>query len=215
MTRLRRFNTFNIEKIIQVLAHIQRKIDCTDKLKLIKLLFFADRTHLRRYLSFISFDIYYALRNGPAASKTLNIINRYEDLVETTENLKLLEKIEIVDRNTRIINEKSTDFMSKVEMQVLDSVCEIFGNYSTDAIVDITHDYPEWKRYEELFKTGANGDCGELIILDDFFKNPDIADSQALKTYFNGVDPLYEEEDYLKDAKDIFLENERMKNGYC
>jgi hypothetical protein len=55
---LRKFDGFNIEKIIQVLAYIQKRIDCRDKLKLIKLLFFADRTHLRKGFGLISSDIY-------------------------------------------------------------------------------------------------------------------------------------------------------------
>jgi hypothetical protein len=47
MFDLIKFQSFNIEKIIQALAYIQRKIKITDKLKLIKILFFADRLHLR------------------------------------------------------------------------------------------------------------------------------------------------------------------------
>jgi uncharacterized phage-associated protein len=211
MLNLRKFNTFNIEKIIQVLAYIQRKLDCTDKLKLIKLLFFSDRIHLRNYLSFISFDIYYALRNGPAASKSLNVVNKYEDFIDK-ENLKLLEKIDILDKNNRIIKEKDTGYMSKVEMSVLDEACELFGNFSTSILIDITHDYPEWKRYKDLFEAGSND--GELIVIDDFFENIDVSNSPAILKYFNGIDPLYIAEDTLSDAKDIYLSNERLKSAY-
>jgi uncharacterized phage-associated protein len=213
MLNLRKFNTFNIEKIIQVLAYIQKRIDCTDKLKLIKLLFFADRMHLRKYLAFISFDIYYALRNGPAASKTLNVINRYEDFLDTTpENIKFLDKIKIIDKDNRIIKESNTNYMSKVEMSVLDAICEIFGNFSTNELIELTHDYPEWKRYEALFNAGTND--GELIVLDDFFENPDTEKSPALKKYFNGNDPLYSDPDFLMNAKEFYLDNEKMKIAY-
>jgi hypothetical protein len=102
--------------------------------------------------------------------------------------------------------------MSKVEMDVLDSVWEMFGTFNIDALVDITHDYPEWKRYENLFMAGSN--YGELVKIGDFFENPDVTISPALQKYFNGIDPLYEEEDYLKDVKEIYLENESMKNAY-
>lgn len=204
-----RFSSFDIEKIVQVLAYIQRKTGCEDKLKLIKLLFFADRIHLRKYFSFISFDIYIALKNGPAASKTLDVINRNEDYFLDSgispESLVFLDKIQIIDRNTRIITEENTGYMSKVEMRVLDSVCEIFGHFPTNALVEITHDYPEWKRYEDRFTSGSNS--GEIILIDDFFKNPIIEDSPALQKYFNGTDPLYENKKRLNDAKNIYLEN--------
>jgi uncharacterized phage-associated protein len=213
MVNWKRFHSFDIEKIIQVLAYIQQKTECLDKLKLIKLLFFADRMHLRKYLSFISFDIYYALRSGPAASKTLDVINRSKTHFSDTapENLMLLDKIDIVNKNTRIIREKNTGYMSKVEMNVLDSVCEIFGNFSAKALVNITHDYPEWKRYQTWFSSQSKR--GRLIVIEDFFKNPDIKESPALQKYFNGIDPLYEDEEHLNDVKEIYLENEAIKSA--
>jgi hypothetical protein len=215
MLDLSKFNRFNVEKIIQVLAYIQRQIksDAKDKLKLIKLLFFADRYHLRKYLSFISFDIYYALRNGPAASKTLNVINRYDDFLDISPEITaLLNKVEIQDKNNRIIHENETNYLSKVEMVVLDYICKTFGNFTTTTLIELTHDYPEWKRYEHLFTNGF-GDS-ELIIIDDFFENPIIDNSPALKTYFNGIDPLYMEKETLLDIKEIYSENERIKNAY-
>jgi uncharacterized phage-associated protein len=211
---LRKYNSFNIEKIIQVLAYIQKRIDCRDKLKLIKLLFFADRYHLRKYVSFISFDIYYALQNGPAASKTLNVINHYNELGSySDDDLKLLKKIKIINNNDRMIKESNTDYMSKVEMDVIEHICDIFGKFDLSTLIEITHDYPEWKRYKNLFSNGACS-SGELIIIDDFFENPDIKASPALLKYFDGKDPLYVERNTLLDVKEFYMENELIKNAY-
>jgi uncharacterized phage-associated protein len=211
---LRKFNSFNLEKIIQVLAYIQKRIACRDKLKLIKLLFFADRHYLRKYMSFISFDIYYALRNGPAASKTLNVINHYNELSSySSDDLKLLNKIEILNKNERIIKESATDYMSKAEMEVIDHICDIFGKFDLNVLIEITHDYPEWKRYKNLFYN-EDYNSGELVVIDDFFENPNVEESPALLKYFGGKDPMYIDKDILMDVKEFYTENEMMKNAY-
>jgi uncharacterized phage-associated protein len=190
MFDLRKFSSFNVEKIIQVLAYIQRRINCRDKLKLIKLLFFADRMNLRKGYGFISLDIYYALKNGPTASKTLNIINKYEDYLDMTpDNIKPYDKIKIINKNDRIIEEAKTSYISKMEISVLDEICETFGRFTIDELIEITHDYSEWKRYEHLFNSGITD--SELIVVEDFFKNHDPNKSTSFNKYFNGVDPLY------------------------
>jgi uncharacterized phage-associated protein len=210
---LRKFNNFNIEKIIQVLAYIQKRIDCRNKLKLIKLLFFADRINLRKGYGFISFDIYYALKNGPAASKTLNIINKYEDYLDMTpDNIKLYDKIQIINKNDRIIEETKTSYISEVEMSALDEVCKIFGRFTVDELIEITHDYPEWKRYEESFNAGITD--SELIVVGDFFENPDVKKSPAFTKYFNGIDPLYTDPGLLSILKEVYLESEVIKLAY-
>jgi uncharacterized phage-associated protein len=204
MPKLKKHNGFNVEKIIQVLAYIQKKTDSTDKLKLMELLFFADRYHLREFSSFISSDIYYALRSGPVAYGTLNVINCYENCIYIDhEVVKMLDKIEVVDGTNRIIKERRTNCMHEVEMNVLDHICTVFGKFNTDELIEITHDYPEWKRYKDLFVNDLSDN--ELIVMDDFFKNPDIKESPALRKYFGGIDPLYKNIEDLNDVKNFLL----------
>jgi uncharacterized phage-associated protein len=214
MLDLRKYQYFDYEKTIQLLGYIQRKSNSTDKLTLIKLLFFADRVHLRRHFSLISHDVYYALQNGPAASKTVNVLNRsvqFESKI-SNKNKEFLAKIEKTNRNNRTINETQTDCLSKYEMEAVDMVVDLFGKFSTKELVEITHDYPEWKRWKEFFAEEITE--GELVVIDDFFKNPDIKDSPALQKYFNGTDPLYEEEDYLEEVKAFYNTRESLRNAY-
>jgi hypothetical protein len=75
-----KYRTFNIEKIIQVFAYIQKHAGTEDKLEIIKYLFFADRLNLRRLFFLISMDVYYALKLGPVASNSLNVLNKEGDL---------------------------------------------------------------------------------------------------------------------------------------
>jgi hypothetical protein len=90
-------------------------------------------------------------------------------------------------------------------------ICDLFGNFSSDELIEITHDYPELKRYADLFDTGINS---QIINIEDFFTNPDLGVSPVLKRYFAGKDPLYIDLDYLNDLKEFYLENEKIRNAY-
>jgi hypothetical protein len=199
---LNKYSHFNIEKIIQVLAYIQKKTGTQSKLELIKYLFFADRINIRRHFSFISRDYYYALKLGPVASETLDVLDKHDEYLNYPENeLQLLDKIEVKDNRTRIINETNTDLLSKNEMRSIDFVAGTF-DASSMPLVEIAHEYPEWKRYKELF---VNKQASKIDIrIEDFFANPDPANSPCLMKYF-GKDPLYEDETYLDEAKKFYL----------
>jgi hypothetical protein len=199
---LNRYSHFNIEKIIQVLAYIQKKTGTKSKLELIKYLFFADRVNIRRHFSFISRDYYYALKLGPVASETLDVLDKHDEYLNYPDDeLQLLGQIEVIDNRTRIINETNTDLLSKNEMRSIDFVTATFK--SSMPLVELTHEYPEWKRYKELFENKLISKMD--IMIEDFFTNPDINDSPCLKRYF-GKDPLYEDEAYLDEAKKFYLE---------
>ncbi|MDR1617434.1 MAG: SocA family protein [Treponema sp.] len=198
---LNKYSHFNIEKIIQVLAYIQRKTGTRSKLELIKYLFFADRINIRRHFSFISRDYYYALKLGPVASETLDVLDKHDEYLNYPENeLRLLDKIEVKDSRTRIINETNTDLLSKNEMKSIDFVTDTFK--SSMPLVELTHEYPEWKRYKELFD---NKQASKLDVqIEDFFTNPDLNSSPYLMKHL-GKDPLYEDEMYLDEAKKFYL----------
>jgi len=86
-------------------------------------------------------------------------------------------------------------------MNSIDKAIELF---SGKELVEISHDYPEWKRYKELFDKRIVSK--QPIVIDDFFCNPDINDSPAIKKYFGNTEPLYEDEEYLREAKEFFFQ---------
>jgi uncharacterized phage-associated protein len=206
MLGLNKYNAFNVEKIIQVIAYIQRELNCTDKRKLLKLLYFADRIHLHNHFSLISHDIYYALINGPVGLKSSFVINNYEYFLNNTPKmLEFMKKIITIDKDNITINETNTDLTSKNTRAILSDTCRTFGKFSLDALIEISKDYPEWKQYEEDFNYYYNG--GEMILISDFFKNPNVSKSPAIIKYLNGIDPLYVAEDKLSGIKEMLSED--------
>ncbi|MCL2196045.1 MAG: Panacea domain-containing protein [Treponema sp.] len=209
MNSLNKYCYFNIEKIVQVFYYIQKYSDTKSVLNLMKYLFFSDRIHLREHYSLISLDKYVALVNGPAASNSLDVLNKKNEYLSNFEHddLKYLNNIKKCYKAERIILEIGTDLLSKNEMSSLDKAIEIF---SGKELVEISHDYPEWKRYKNQFEeqvASSKTSKSIKIEMEDFFKNPDMKDSPAINKYFEGVDPLYKDNEYLDEARQFYLES--------
>jgi hypothetical protein len=204
MNGLDKYAFINIEKIVQIFYYIQQRAEVTSKLGLIKFLFFGDRINIREHFSLISLDTYVAMKYGPVASNSLNILNKKNDRLNnfTPNELRFLDNIKKFNNGKRKINPVGFDLLSKNEMSSLDKSIMLFFK---KRLVDISHDYPEWKRYKAIFD--QNDNSSKNIVIDDFFKNPDINDSPAIKKFFGGIDPLYKDEEYLEEAKKFYFES--------
>jgi hypothetical protein len=200
---LNKYFFLNIEKIVQIFSYIQKYSKTTSKIELIKYLFFADRINIRKHFAFISLDNYVALKYGPVANTSLNILNHTKDYLSNylQTELKFLNKIKQVNQSKRIIEPADTDLLSQNEIRSLDTAMQLF---SDKPLIELSHDYPEWKRYKALFENKLIS--MHPVNINDFFSNPDMNNSPALKKYFS-KDPLYEDEAYLNEAKQFYLES--------
>jgi len=158
--------------ILECLYYLSKKMNKDiDKLASIKFLFFADRYHLRKYGRLISEDTYYALPHGPVASNSLNILN---DIMNGNNagadkvyiNRKTANSFIAVDNNYEL------DYLSSSDIEALDFSIENFAHYDTWTLRDLTHEYPEWKRYKNTLE--GNLSKREKIQMNDFFEDADI-----------------------------------------
>ena len=69
-------NNYREEKVLQALYYLQAKTHIMDKMSLVKLLFFADRFHVRNFCIPMLCDSYTAMRQGPVCSKTYDLIKK-------------------------------------------------------------------------------------------------------------------------------------------
>jgi hypothetical protein len=200
---LNKYSFLHIEKIVQIFSYIQKYSKTTSKIELIKYLFFADRLNIRKHFSFISLDNYVALKYGPVASTSLDILNHTKDYLNnySQNELKFLNKIKRINQSKRIIEPVNDDLLSKNEMRSLDTIMNLFCD---KPLIALSHDYPEWKRYKELFENKLIS--MHPVNINDFFSNPDINDSPVIKKYFS-EDPFYEDLEYLKEAKEFYFES--------
>jgi uncharacterized phage-associated protein len=153
----------NERKVTQMAAYfLQKRGGRMSHLKLMKLLYLADRESLRLHGLSMSGDCLVSMPHGPVLSMTLNLMDGdvesrpdgWESLISTKENHELALKSEL--------QPDALDELSKADTDILESTWNQFGNLSRWQIRDYTHQHcPEWEdphgsskpiRFEKLFQ---------------------------------------------------------------
>lgn len=196
--------SFSVKKTIQVLGYLQKKTNSTDKIKLLKLCFFADRKMIRTFGIPILFDEYYALKLGPVCSQTKDILQQdFDYLYVTKEDENLIKDfIEYNGAHDMKIKDLGESSLSKADKIALDFVIEKFAKFSPFDLVEITHDYPEWKKWEK--KLSEKNKSHPMNYL-DFFNNP--SEKKAINKYFDSKDPYEDTVENLEIAKSMYMQN--------
>lgn len=186
------------QKLVQVLAYLANKSEANsiNKLKAIKLVWAADRYHMRKYGRLVSGDDYYALKYGPVASQLKNIAEEDSFLPESyVKYSKQYIHPDAEKLNIKASKSADNDFLSKTDVEALDFAWDNFSQYDGFELADLSHKYPEWKKFEKLINSGqiSRG----RISLEDFFDEP-----VGIK-----ADPFKTDKEILNGAKEIFIQN--------
>lgn len=140
--------------IIEAIYYLLKKLEKADKIKLVKLIYLADKYHLIRYGRTITNDDYYAMEHGPVGMTVRDVLSL--DPFNISKNgFKYASKLLVkVDENQFAANPNvrvSFDMLSETDMEALDFIVEKFGKMGQWKLRDYTHKYPEWLQYEGLF----------------------------------------------------------------
>src|SRR6185295_5585336 len=111
---------FEPEKFVEASVYLTERCPLMTKMKLFKLLFFADKKHLLRYGRPILGARYIAMKDGPVPSQAYDIVkNNYHHFHEKL----LVSGHEISARQPA-----SVDSLSDSDIEVLDEVCSEYGS---------------------------------------------------------------------------------------
>jgi len=146
-----------IRKAIDVLCYLLYRVHKADKIKLVKLVYLADKYHLIHYGRLVTGDEYYAMENGPVASKVLDILDFDEGVLKDSyeyaaQRIKKVSDYEY-EPGELCTNEPSK-YLSKTDTEALDFIIETFGDKSQWDLRDYTHEYQEWRQHEDLLNAG-------------------------------------------------------------
>lgn len=169
-----------------------------DKLKVIKLIWVADRLHLRKYGRPIMNDTYWAMNYGAVGSSVKDFTGFN---VEEEEAEYLEEYLEPKNKyNIKSKKQVDTDVFSDSEIEMMDKAYTEYGSMNKFDLAKLSHEFPEWKKFKEALKVSTR----EMMSYEDFFKNPD--SGIPYKNIFN------ESEEELKMSKEIFADNYVVAN---
>lgn len=163
--------TFDYQKATQAINFFaQKNGGSINKLRVIKLLFFADRYHLRKYARLVTNDDYIAMKLGPVSSGTKDIIDSNSAFIDPDiidYSTKYLQKKE---NDIASINDIDFDVFSKSDIEALTFAWNEFSTYSPYALKDLTHKYPEWKKHKAAIDSGTKR---ITMNFKDFFDDPE------------------------------------------
>lgn len=187
--------TFDFDKAIQALNYIAIKVGqdrSMNKMKAIKLLYFADRYHIRKYGRPILNDKYLAMEYGPVASTSKDIaeLSVFLPQNESERAQKYISPAKDSKYYYMSVNEFDEDVFSDSEIEALNFALEKFGDKNQYSLADLSHNYPEWKKFEGDLEKGARSVGMNYI---DFFENSHLPN-----------DMFEETNEYVESSREAF-----------
>jgi uncharacterized phage-associated protein len=161
---------FNFKKATQsIIFFLLQNGGSLNKMKALKLIWLADRLHLRTYGRTITMDSYIAMKNGPVASGTRDILELKEGYLAENELEYALKSIRAKDKYcVEYLGNEDKDQMSDSDFETLTKIQGEFGHLTEFELSELSHTLPEWKKFEDpLLHGGSRFDIEKI----DFFKN--------------------------------------------
>lgn len=143
---------FDPRKSVQAMAYLLSKMQGqkTDKVKLMKLLYLADRDHFLQEGRPITGDDQYAMPFGPVPTLSLDLLDGQFGDGEDADIFTYLQTGNIEVSLSRIPEPFG---LGESELRILDAVLERYGAMDTWALRDFTHQLPEYCR---MFRPGTS-----------------------------------------------------------
>lgn len=120
-------------------------------LKLMKLMYLAERLSLKRYGDPITGDEFYSMQNGPVLSMTLNFLNGVAKSRNDGWDSWIADcaahKVDLRHKHKVKNLEDELLALSETDLECLSEVWKSFGHMTKDEIVEYTHSdaCPEWE----------------------------------------------------------------------
>ncbi|MCW3785502.1 Panacea domain-containing protein [Plebeiibacterium sediminum] len=131
-----------------------------NRLKLMKLLWLADRMHLNKYGRLVLKDAYNALPHGPVPSLTMDFTK-----------FSLPDIFRVAGYEITAEGEFDARYFSSSDIEIFEEVWSSFGELDQFSLRDLSHKFPEWLRYKDDLED-HNTPNSYGIVIEDFFNSP-------------------------------------------
>ena len=136
---------YSSEKAIEAAAFFLNKKERREMpyYDLIKLMYLADREHLRRKGRTLTGDLHWSLPWGPVGGHTLDAV-RHDAIDEWTRHISTDRAL----KRYMLVQDAPPSALSRAEIQTLENVWKSFGQMDSQALMRYTHDLPEYSDTE-------------------------------------------------------------------
>ena len=143
---------FDFQKTLQASAYLLKKANKSmPYLKLIKLLYIADKEMLLEHGIVITCDQYYAMPHGPVLSTTYDLIKGTGLPESSTWRTYIITD----NYQVKLVNDPGIEDLSEADTDMLDQVYDKYGQWTSNRIENLTHDFTEWKNRPAAVSTSV------------------------------------------------------------
>ncbi len=147
--------TPNLKKILEavlfLLNQAENRGECLTQYDIVKSIFLADRSHLNRYGRPVTFDNYYAMRNGPVPTTVYDLLKGSENILakfdideplwQTEDAPQISPKAKIYTHPIRMPRE---DTLSPSDEEALKDALGTVNSLTFPQLRKLTHDDPAY-----------------------------------------------------------------------
>ena len=170
-----RSSMFDKDKAIEAILYVADRVPNGDLYKTLKVLLFADRSHLEKHGRFITGDTYLAMEYGPVPSNTYDIIKhvRGDGAFGPPE---AIESFQVEGRNIIPSRPANEELFSISDLKCIEESLEENKDLGFTALKEKSHDH--------IYKSA---DYNGTIGIEDFAK--ELPNSQELLEYLANTHP--------------------------
>lgn len=165
---------FDVQKFVNASAYLVERCPETTRMKLAKLLFFADKEHLLTYGRPVIGDRYVKMEYGPVPSAGYNLIKRDERAA--VEDQSIFDRHLTVHGNDVTLKAPADlRHLSETDIEVLNEVVAKYGHLTPAQLSTLSHREPAWMQaemnaeldYRLLFANRNDAENVELLVQED------------------------------------------------
>ena len=148
--------SFSHRKATQALAFFaEQSGGVLNKMKALKLIYFADRYHLRKYGRSITNDTYFAMKYGPVASGCRNLQTGPDEYGPTGADEYASGYIDCSPQY-EYSQRKAPDrgVFSETDIEALEFAWVHYSNKDQFKLAEECHRFPEWQKHEAALSSG-------------------------------------------------------------
>ena len=154
---------FDLNKTIQVTAYLLKQSENKmNYLRLLKLLYLINREALKEDANLIIYDTACALRRGPILSTVYDLIKGQPKQM----SWKWQQYIKTGKFDVSLVKCPGDDELSRFEKKIIESVFAAHEENNDFALIDFTHNLPEWKKYEPDLESVRGRDSYHIKLRD-------------------------------------------------
>ncbi len=173
--------SFDEQKAVAVVSFFLERSSSgkLNDLKLMKLLYTAERESLRTQTTCITQSHFFSMQNGPVLSEVYDLYKNGGEIWDKHVKFVPYRRGVCPENHLELLVPfDSASVLSVAELKILEAVWEKYGHKSKWNLVDITHTFPEWDPDAATHKTAFPITLVE-IFQKGFHEPVDIARSKA------------------------------------